>query len=145
MRESTQEVKYLGELCRDENEVLRMAQRVWSALSEFVVLVLVAFVLALGIRTAVAEVRWVPTGSMEPTIMSGGRLFTVKLNYYFKEPERGDIVVFTIPDQVRLEQPIQSPFVKRVVGLPGDTVEVRDGKVYINGHEYSVKTARTPK
>ncbi|HZD60054.1 MAG TPA: signal peptidase I [Anaerolineae bacterium] len=120
-----------------------MAQRFWSTLSEFVVLVLIAFVLAMGIRTAVAEVRWVPTGSMEPTIKPGDRLFTVKLNYYFKEPARGDIVVFNVPPQVKREQNMP-PFVKRVIGLPGDTVEVRGGKVYVNGKVFNVGTARTP-
>ncbi|MBE0448174.1 MAG: signal peptidase I [Actinobacteria bacterium] len=119
-----------------------MAQRFWNTLSEFVILVLIAFVLALGIRTAVAEVRWVPTGSMEPTIIAGDRLFTVKLNYYFKKPERGDIIIFNIPNQIKKET--NTPFVKRVIGLPGDTIEVRGGKVYINGQVYEVGAASMP-
>lgn len=121
-----------------------MARRFWDSLSEFIVLVIIAFVLALGIRTAVAEVRWVPTGSMEPTIMSGDRLFTVKLNYYFKNPERGDIVVFNVPNKIK-QQEDMPPFVKRVIGLPGDTVAIRDGKVFVNGKEYKVDNARIPR
>lgn len=120
-----------------------MATRFWSALSEFVILVIVAFVLAFGIRTAVAEVRWVPTGSMEPTIAAGDRLFTFKVIYYFKNPERGDIVVFEPPNQAQ-EKAGNYPFVKRVIGLPGDTVEVRDGLVYVNDKVYDVDSAREP-
>ena len=120
-----------------------MGERFWDALSEFIILLIIAFVLALGIRTAVAEVRWVPTGSMEPTILAGDRLFTVKVLYYFKEPARGDIVVFHVPERAR-QEPDMPPFVKRVIGLPGETVEIRDGKVYVDGEEYKVKSARVP-
>lgn len=121
-----------------------MASRFWSALSEFVILVIVAFVLAFGIRTAVAEVRWVPTGSMEPTIAIGDRLFTVKAIYYFKKPVRGDIVVFEPPSQVHSKTG-NYPYVKRLIGLPGDTVEIREGLVYVNDKVYDVDSAREPR
>ncbi|MCL6471800.1 MAG: signal peptidase I [Firmicutes bacterium] len=120
-----------------------MKKSFWSSVAEFLVLLLVAYVLALGIRMFVAERRDVPTGSMEPTIHAGDSLFTVKALYYFKNPERGDIVVFNVPKSV--DPKATFPWVKRVIGLPGDTVEIRDGKVYVNGKVYNVPGASKPK
>lgn len=71
----------------------------------------------------------VPSGSMEQTIMTGDRVFGNRLAYKNKEPERFDIVIFKYPDD-----PSQL-FVKRVIGLPGETVNIVDGKVYINDSE----------
>ncbi|MCI5621661.1 MAG: signal peptidase I [Lachnospiraceae bacterium] len=71
----------------------------------------------------------VPTGSMENTIMPGDKLIGSRLAYLRKNPQRGEIVVFKYPDD---EAQI---YVKRVIGLPGETVTIEDGKVYINGVE----------
>jgi signal peptidase I len=98
-----------------------------------------AVALLLGsFRSAVADWNDVPTGSMKPTILEGDRIFVNKLAYDLKvpfvgwrivrwaDPQRGDIVVFTSPaDGIRL--------VKRVVGLPGDRIELRDDELWING------------
>ena len=71
----------------------------------------------------------IPSGSMEKTIMTGDRLFGNRLAYMKSDPERYDIVIFKYPDdEKRL-------FVKRVIGLPGETVMIVDGKVYIDGSE----------
>lgn len=113
-----------------------------KTIREYAILILVALVLSFGIRTAVAEVRVVPSGSMLPTIGIGDRLLTVKLVYRFGDPQRGDIVVFDPPEN--LKGKFNDPFVKRVIGLPGDTVEVRDGKTFVNGREYKVPTAASP-
>ena len=69
----------------------------------------------------------VPTTSMESTIMKGDNLIGFRLAYQFSEPERGDVVIFPYPDNTSVT------YVKRIIGMPGDTVEVYDGKVYING------------
>lgn len=69
----------------------------------------------------------VPTTSMESTIMKGDNLIGFRLAYQFSEPERGDVVIFPYPDSTSVT------YVKRIIGMPGDTVEVYDGKVYING------------
>jgi len=87
----------------------------------------IAAILAIVIRTFLLGPYKIPTGSMRPTFMEGDRIFVDKLSYRFHEPERGDIIVFKYPlDKTK-------DFVKRLVGLPGDKVEIRDGKLIING------------
>lgn len=71
----------------------------------------------------------VPTGSMENTIPSETRMFGFRLAYQFSEPKRGDIVIFKYPDDER------ENYVKRVIGLPNETVDIIDGKVYINNSD----------
>lgn len=100
--------------------------------------VILSVVLALGIRTFVAEARWIPSGSMEPTLhgtpnqWEADKIIVDKLKYRFSEPQRGDIVVFSPTQELQREQ-YQDAFIKRVIGLPGERVELRDGKVLING------------
>jgi len=92
-----------------------------------------SIVLALGIRHFVAEARYIPSESMVPTLQVNDRLIVEKIGYHFHNPERGDIIVFWPPDQLRQQNPsIKDAFIKRVIGLPGETVEVRNGTVYIN-------------
>lgn len=99
---------------------------------------LIALVLALIIRSEVAEARKVPTPSMVPTVLPGDRLLAEKIIYRFTGPKRGDIVVFTppfAPDKGYVEEflGMQEDYLKRVIALPGETVEVRHGKVLIDG------------
>lgn len=89
-------------------------------------------VLALGIRQFVAEARYIPTGSMEPTLQVNDRLVVEKISYLFTDPDRGDIVVFWPPEELNPVGQPRNAFIKRVVGLPGDTLEVADGQVFIN-------------
>ncbi|WP_310487427.1 signal peptidase I [Chamaesiphon sp. VAR_69_metabat_338] len=96
-------------------------------------------VLALGVRSFVADSRYIPSGSMLPTLQINDRLIIDKISYRFSDPQRGDIVVFNPPAQLEREliangeQKFQEAFIKRVIGLPGDRVEVKGGKVYVNG------------
>jgi signal peptidase I len=71
----------------------------------------------------------VPSGSMENTIMTGDRVIGSRLSYHFEDPERGDIVIFRFPDNESIY------YVKRIIGMPGDTVDIIDGQVYLNGSE----------
>ena len=82
---------------------------------------------ALAIREKVVEVFHIPSRSMEPTIGSGSRILVDKLTYLSGPVRRGDVVVFVNPNQ-RYQK-----YVKRVVALPGDTVEMRDDDVFVNG------------
>lgn len=91
-----------------------------------------AAVLAFGIRTFVAEARYIPSSSMEPTLEINDRLIIEKISYLVRSPQRGDVVVFS-PTETLKEQKFKDAFIKRVIGLPGETVEVKGGKVYVNG------------
>lgn len=107
----------------------------WSV--ELVKTIVLSVFLALGIRTLVAEARWIPTGSMEPTLhgvqdqWKADKIIVDKVKYKFANPERGDIVVFSPTDELKKEQ-YHDAFIKRIIGLPGEKVELKDGKVYIN-------------
>jgi signal peptidase I len=90
-----------------------------------------AAVLAIGIRQFVAEARFIPSDSMVPTLIKDDRLIIDKLSYRFGQPQRGDIVVFN-PTATLEEQKFKDAFIKRVVGLPGERIEVKDGKVFVN-------------
>ncbi len=92
--------------------------------------------LAFGIRTFAAGAYFIPSGSMEPTLEINDRLMVDKVSYHFQNPQRGDIVVFWPPDQTiaacGLPRKSEDPWIKRVIGLPGEKVEVKGGRVYIN-------------
>ncbi|MCY7278699.1 MAG: signal peptidase I, partial [Phormidesmis sp. CAN_BIN44] len=88
-------------------------------------------ILAIGIRQFVAEARYIPSGSMLPTLQINDRLIVDKLSYRFNMPQRGDIVVFS-PTSTLEKQNFHDAFIKRVIGLPGDKVEVKGGRVFVN-------------
>ncbi|WP_319423349.1 signal peptidase I [Pleurocapsa sp. FMAR1] len=87
--------------------------------------------LAFGIRTFIAEARYIPSGSMLPTLQINDRLIIDKISYDFSNPKRGDIVVFN-PTKTLEAENFHEAFIKRLIGLPGDKVEVKNGKVYVN-------------
>lgn len=89
--------------------------------------VLIGLFIWLILTAAVGEARVVPSASMAPTIAAGDRVWTDKLFIRFSELERGDVVVFDPPFASELE------YIKRVIGLPGETVEVKGGQVWVNG------------
>ncbi len=113
---------------------------------ETIAFVIVAVVL---IRFFIGEIRWIPSGSMHPTLMEGDRIFVERVSRFYKTPERGDIMIF-YPPFVELDNSFGGVFrrltgffckdiayIKRVVGMPGDKLEVKsnsDGShtVYIN-------------
>jgi signal peptidase I len=107
--------------------------QLWQKWGENIQILVLALGLAFLIRTFVAEPRYIPSESMLPTLEIGDRLIVEKLSYYSHFPHRGDIVVFAPPPQLQ-EQGYQGDqaFIKRVIGLPGDTIAVQDGRVFVN-------------
>ena len=104
-----------------------------SWLGELTKTIALSIVLALGIRTFVAEARWIPSESMVPTLIINDKLIVDKVSYRFNDPQRGDIVVFLPTDTIKKNDPtLKDAFIKRLIGLPGDKVELRNGRVYIN-------------
>lgn len=100
-------------------------KEVWSWIKTIVF----AVILAALVDSFLIVNATVPTGSMENTIMTGDRILALRTSYWFGDPERGDVVVFEYPDDPTGE----TLYVKRIIGLPGDTVEVRGGEVLVNG------------
>jgi len=88
--------------------------------------------LAFGFRMAAAQCYLIPSGSMEPTLETNDRLLVDKISYHFTKPNRSDIVVFTPPQAVTDKEHSNDPFIKRVIGLPGEQIEIKGGRVYVN-------------
>lgn len=87
-----------------------------------------------AMRAVVVEAFVVPSGSMRPTIREGDHLLGSKFHYRFWEPRRGEVVVFRPPEAARHVGSADAPrFVKRVIAVAGDEVEIRDGVVLVNG------------
>lgn len=96
----------------------------------WVQIIVCAVAIALFLNSFIIANSRVPSASMETTIMTGDRVIGSRLTYkFFDDPERGDIIIFRWPDNEKIL------FVKRIIGVPGDTVEIRDGRVYLNGSE----------
>ena len=93
--------------------------------------VIVAVVMAFVLKSFVVEMYWVPSESMVPTIMVKDRVVVTKFNYWFREPEHGEIVVFESPVEEKKN------LIKRLIGVPGDTIEFKDNTLYLNGQLYT--------
>ncbi|MFR6274953.1 MAG: signal peptidase I [Blautia sp.] len=109
-------------------------EELWEYIKMIIFVVVVVFI----VNNALLINAKIPSESMEDTIMTGDRIFGNRLAYINKDPQRFDIVIFKYPDdETQL-------FIKRVIGLPGETVEIRDGKVYIDGAETPLDDSFTP-
>ena len=102
---------------------------------------IVAIVLAVGIAFFVDHVlivnAQIPSGSMENTIMTGDRIIGNRLAYIKDDPQRFDVIIFKYPDDE------SQLFIKRIIGLPGETVEIHDGQIYINGSDTPLEDVET--
>ncbi|GAB4378721.1 MAG: signal peptidase I [Elainellaceae cyanobacterium] len=110
----------------------------WNRLSkaqrENLQILAIAIALAAIIRLFIAEPRYIPSDSMMPTLAIGDRLVVEKVSYYLHSPQTGDIVVFDPPAQLQeFGYAPDKAFIKRIIGEPGDVVQVQDQHVYLNG------------
>jgi signal peptidase I len=124
-----------------------------SQLRDWTEALIVAAILALIIRTFLVQAFKIPSGSMEDTLLIGDHLLVNKFIYgtqlpfsdepllAIRQPERGDIIVFEFPEDKDKSYFKRRDFIKRVVGLPGDTVEIRNKNVFINGERYMTPEA----
>jgi signal peptidase I len=121
-----------------------------SKTKEWTESIVVALVLALIIRTFVVQAFKIPSGSMEDTLLVGDHLlvskfiygmqipFTEKRILTIRHPRQGDVIVFEFPEDRNKSYFERRDFIKRVVGIPGDVVEVREKQVYVNGVKYEL-------
>jgi signal peptidase I len=109
-------------------------QQIGQSQRENLQILIIALVLAVLIRIFIAEPRYIPSDSMEPTLLVGDRLVVEKVSYWLHPPEAGDIIVFQPPLQFQEQFGFlpDKAFIKRIIGTPGDTVQVQNGTVYLN-------------
>ncbi|NLY11519.1 MAG: signal peptidase I [Firmicutes bacterium] len=100
-----------------------------SELREYIEAFIIAVLLALFIITFIAQSFRVEGNSMEPSLHDGQRLLVEKVSYRFNDPEPGDIIVFVYPSDPHRRR----KFIKRVVGVAGDEIMIRNGALYVNG------------
>jgi signal peptidase I len=132
-----------------DRDARRSRRAFWA---ELPLLVIIALVLAVVLKTFVVQAFYIPSSSMEPTLLVGDRVLVNKMTYRFREPVRGEVVVFTeegttededgnlltgtlesLASGLGVTQASERDFIKRIIGLPGETIEMRDGVVHIDG------------
>ena len=125
--------------------------RIWKEIWDYAKMIIIVVVIVTLVNSVVLINAKIPSESMEKTIMTGDRIFGFRLAYglnldFFgheiskkiKDPERFDIVIFKYPDDE------SKLFIKRVIGLPGEKVQIKDGKVYINDSEIPLDDSFVP-
>ena len=105
------------------------SQKIRKEIISWAITIFGAVAVALLINNFIIVNAFVPSGSMLETIQPKTRIVAFRLSYVFNEPKRFDIVVFKYPD----DPSDKTYYVKRIIGLPGETLEIKEGKVYING------------
>ena len=113
----------------EEDEKEKKQGGLGKEIFEWVKIIVSAALIAFVLNTFIIANSEVPSGSMENTIMTGDRVIGSRLSYRFEDPKRGDIAIFRFPDNEKIY------YVKRIIGLPGETVDIIDGKVYIDGSD----------
>jgi signal peptidase I len=127
---STAGTDLLSDLPADEPKPEPQKGRGYRALIEWTIILIAVLLCTVLLRSYVVQSFSIPSLSMYPTLKVGDRIIVNKLSYHLHGVQRGDIVVFASPP---LEDQEYADLVKRVIGLPGETISAKDGHVYING------------
>ncbi|AFY71854.1 signal peptidase I [Thalassoporum mexicanum PCC 7367] len=98
---------------------------------EGVKIIVIALVLAFLLRSFVLEPRFIPSGSMEPTLQVNDRVIVEKVSYWLGQPQRGDIIVFYPPRSPYIQDNTKA-YIKRIIGLPGDRISIHNNQVFVN-------------
>lgn len=98
-----------------------------SSLREMIEVVVVALALAFFIKTFIVGNFWIPSESMVPTIEINDKVIVTNFSYWFEGPQRGDVVVFRYPQDPKKD------YIKRCIGLPGETIQFQNSQLYVNG------------
>jgi len=109
-------------------------KKLLSFIWEIIKIVIIALAIVVPIRYFLFQPFFVKGESMEPNFQNGDYLIIDELSYRLREPQRGEVIVFKYP-----QDPSQR-YIKRIIGLPGETVEIKDGKIVIYGENSEVKT-----
>jgi len=104
----------------------------WQQHGETIRIFVVALAIAFFLRAFIVEPRFIPSGSMEPTLQVGDRILVDKISQQWQEPQRGDILIFYPPKSPAIDDTTKA-YIKRLIGIEGDRIAVQDGKVYRNG------------
>lgn len=124
---------------RPASELRGETASAWRSILEWIKVIVIALVISLPIRFFVAEPFIVNGASMDPTFSTGQFLIVDRLSYRFNAPQRGDVIVFQYPRDP------STYFIKRIIGLPGETIDMHDGKVTISNiaHPEGIKLDET--
>ncbi len=122
----------------EPNDKVKAAHALRREVMGWVKMVVIVIVVVFVVTRFIIINAVVPSGSMETTIMTKDRLIGFRFSYWFKDPERGDIILFSYPVDE------SETYIKRVIGLSGETVDIRDGKIYIDGSDIPLKEDYLP-
>lgn len=145
----------------NKEELKNLYEKYRPAIKETVETVVFVVVMVIIIRFFIGEIRWIPSGSMKPTLIEGDRIFVERFSRFYRTPERGDIMVFYPPAEQLKNTPWKLfsrltgffckdiAYIKRVVGMPGDKFEIKTDKtgqntVYINDKPLDEPYVRSP-
>lgn len=114
---------------RTKNDGETKSRKAGAILREWLIAFVAAFFITMFLTQCIVVNSLVPSGSMQNTINPGDRVIGMRTAYWFNDPERFDIIIFKFPDNPK------ELYIKRVIGLPGDVVEIVEGVVFVNGEQ----------